>query len=114
MRRLLLFSFMRSRLPRTAVKREDGVVFGEDNYYDGDTSFVLLEYTGHRSIDNVKVYDKYLLRFPDRNEIYEVRWDNQEGAWGIFYKDVSCFKIGMTRFMQIAGNSCENPELTEC
>ncbi|HEU5384211.1 MAG TPA: YopX family protein [Ktedonobacteraceae bacterium] len=66
-----------------SLKREDGVVFGEDNYYDGEQSFVLMAYTGHRSIDNHKVYDRDLLRFPNHNQIYEVRWDNQEGAWWI-------------------------------
>lgn len=96
-----------------SLKRKDGVVFGEDNYYDGEQSFVLMAYTGQRSIDNHKIYDKDLLRFTNQNEIYEVRWDNQEGAWDIFYKDGSCRKIGLSRFMQIAGNSCENPELLE-
>lgn len=94
-----------------SLKREDGVVFGEDNYYDGEQSFILMEYTGHRSIDGVKVYDKYFLRFPNQNEIYEVRWDNQEGAWSLFSKDGSCRKICLSRFMQVVGNSCENPEL---
>ncbi len=96
-----------------SLKRKDGVVFGEDNYYDGDTSYVLMAYTGQRSIDNVDIYDKDLLRFPNHDEIYEVRWDNHEGAWGIFYEDGSCRKIGLSRFMQIVGNSCENPELLE-
>lgn len=94
-----------------SLKRKEGVVFGEDNYYDGEQSFVLMAYTGHRSIDNHKVYDRDLLRFPNHNQIYEVRWDNQEGAWCITSNGMRYAKIDRARFMQIAGNACENPEL---
>lgn len=72
---------------------------------------ILLQYTGHKSIDSQEVYDRDLLRFPDQKEIYEVRYDNDEGAWGIYYKDMNAFKIGMTRFMVVAGNVFEDKDL---
>lgn len=72
---------------------------------------ILLQYTGHKSIDSQEVFNGDLLRFPDQKEIYEVRYDNEEGSWGIYYKDMNAFKIGMTRFMVVAGNVFEDKDL---
>lgn len=63
--------------------------------------------TGHRSIGNQAVYDGDYLRFPGQQEVYEVKWDQPEGTWTIAYKGMTAFKIGMTWFMELAGNRFE-------
>lgn len=103
--------------PETGKAGLCGAIVADDNGKQGLFMPIeylgVVQYTGQHSIDNVEVYDRDLLRFPDHNETYEVRWDNQEGAWGITYNGMHYSKIGTARFMQIAGNVCANPELVE-
>lgn len=71
----------------------------------------LLLYTGQKSIDGVEVYQGDLLAFPGDGHLYEVRWLEDDGAWGImFSKSIQMGRAGMAQFMQIRGNIYENKE----
>lgn len=73
----------------------------------------LMQYTGRKTIDDKEVYDGDILCFFDNHDTkYIVKWDEDEGAWGIFYREnVNAFKIGMSRSMEVAGNIYDDPEL---
>lgn len=87
-----------------------------DSYYvdissdEHDKNTQVMWSTGHQALDSEgsrEVYDGDYLRFPGQKEVYEVKWDQPEGAWTIAYKGMTAFKIGMVWFMEIAGNKLE-------
>jgi len=89
-----------------------GLCAGEDFYVDvnindHESNVNVMWFTGHSTMEAKEVYDGDYLRFPGQQEIYEVKWDQKEGAWTITYKGMTAFKIGMTWFMELAGNRYE-------
>lgn len=69
------------------------------------------QYVG-RDIDDNCVYEGDLLAFLGRQpERYLVQWMESDGGFGIFYKDMNVFKLGMTRLMKVSTNIHDSPEL---
>lgn len=65
-----------------------------------------LAYVGHTDIDGIAVHDGDIVQMAeDPAQHYEVQWDNEAGAWGIYYRDYNAFSVGMLGFMQVVGST---------
>lgn len=71
----------------------------------------LMQSTGVKSIDDEKVFDGDILKFPDLENYYVVGWSDEESSFVIRYKEHVYFKMGMCQFMQVAGNIYESEDL---
>jgi hypothetical protein len=77
-------------------------------------SYKLMQYTGHKSIDGVEVYEGDILKFPADSHPYTVEWLEDEGAWGVMFSPGNAMaNAGMVQLMQVIGNIYENKELLD-
>ena len=86
----------------------DKVFTAQFKFKEDTCKFTLSQFIGAQSIDGKDVFEGDILKFPEDDHLYFVQQSDE--GWGIFTAGgMQMGKPGLAAFMQIVGNTYENP-----